>query len=190
MVIMKKVIIFASGGGSNAKAIWQHSQRAESNFEVSAIFCNNKNAGVIPWCLEKKIPLVLFTNTDFLDEEFLQSVSIYDPALIVLAGFLRKVPLYLIRAYDNKIINIHPALLPKYGGQGMYGHHVHQAVKANQEIESGITIHYVNEHYDEGTFIAQYKTDLLPTDTAEDIAKKVLALEHQYYAREIEFLIS
>jgi phosphoribosylglycinamide formyltransferase 1 len=115
---------------------------------------------------------------------------VYNPELIVLAGFLRKVPLYLIKAYPNKIINIHPALLPKYGGKGMYGHHVHEAVKANSETESGITIHYVNEHYDEGAFIAQHKTDLLASDTAEDIARKVLALEHRYYAKAIDSLIS
>jgi phosphoribosylglycinamide formyltransferase 1 len=117
-------------------------------------------------------------------------VQVYKPALIVLAGFLRKVPSYLIDAYPNQIVNIHPALLPKYGGKGMYGHYVHEAVKANQENESGITIHYVNEHYDEGAFIAQHKTELLHTDTATEIAAKVLVLEHKYYAATIDGLLA
>jgi phosphoribosylglycinamide formyltransferase-1 len=180
------IVIFASGGGSNAKAIWQHTQTVQSSFRVAAIFCNNVKAGVVTWCAQNSIPCVLFDNKALLEESFLQSLAVYAPKLIVLAGFLRKIPSSMIAAYPHRILNIHPALLPKYGGKGMYGHHVHEAVYAAQEKESGITIHYVNEHYDEGQFVLQEKVELNADDTSESIAAKVLALEHQWYSIAIE----
>jgi phosphoribosylglycinamide formyltransferase-1 len=113
----------------------------------------------------------------------------YKPDLIVLAGFLLKIPDFVVRHYPDKIVNIHPSLLPKFGGKGMYGHHVHEAVVAHGETESGITIHLVNEHYDEGTVLLQKRTPILPSDSAEDVAKKVLQLEHEWYAQVIESIL-
>ncbi|MFM2386356.1 MAG: hypothetical protein RL660_1113 [Bacteroidota bacterium] len=183
------IIIFASGGGSNAKAIWQYTQQDNCSYNIAAIFCNNKQAGIVDWCLQQHIPIVLFENAQLQDEAFLQSIAVYQASLIVLAGFLRKIPSYLVAAYPQRIINIHPALLPKYGGKGMYGHHVHEAVAAAQEKESGITIHYVNEHYDEGNIILQKSVSLDPTDDATVIAQKVLALEHLCYKQAIEMVL-
>ncbi len=178
------IILFCSGNGSNAKAIIAYAQQQQT-FTVSAIFCNNKNAGIIPWANANSIDLVLFTRVEFSEENFINKVKQYRPELIVLAGFLLQVPTYLINAYTNKIVNIHPALLPKYGGKGMYGHYVHEAVKANKETESGITIHLVNEHYDEGEILKQVTVTLTEADSPETIAQKVLKLEHEWYAKVI-----
>jgi phosphoribosylglycinamide formyltransferase-1 len=120
---------------------------------------------------------------------FLDTIDYFKPDLIVLAGFLWKIPLYLIKAYPQKIINIHPALLPKYGGKGMYGHFVHEAVLSNKEKESGISIHFVNEAYDEGTILLQKSIGINENDTAQSIADKVLTLEHQWYPKVIESLL-
>lgn len=180
-----EIIIFASGGGSNAKAIYNYSLQ-HNTFKVAAIFCNNTKAAVIPWANENKIPMVVFTKQEFVDPTFLNSINSYNANLIVLAGFLLLVPQYLVGAYTNKIVNIHPALLPKYGGKGMYGHFVHEAVKANNETESGITIHIVNEKFDDGEILLQAKTELLDTDDANSIAAKVLQLEHVHFAKAID----
>ncbi len=180
------IIIFCSGNGSNAKAIIAHCKK-QKTFEVAAIFCNNKNAGIIAWAAENNIPIHVFTKSEFLlEQSFLEIITKYNACLLVLAGFLLQVPAYLINAYPNKIINIHPALLPKYGGKGMYGHYVHEAVHANQEKESGISIHLVNEHYDEGKILKQASVAINANDNPTTIALKVLMLEHTWYPLIVE----
>jgi phosphoribosylglycinamide formyltransferase 1 len=179
------VILFCSGNGSNAKAIIQYAQQNKT-YNVVAIFCNNKNAGIIEWANTHAIALELFTKAEFQDQTFLNRILSYNANVIALAGFLLQVPSYLIQAFPENILNIHPALLPKYGGKGMYGHFVHEAVKANNEKQSGITIHIVNEKYDDGRILKQATVDLAVNDTAEDIAKKVLQLEHLWFAKTIE----
>ena len=158
--------------------------------EVALVVSNKKNAGVLDIAREHEIPTKLIERQSFYDStELLEELSKRDIQFIVLAGFLWLVPAYLVRAFQGRILNIHPALLPKYGGKGMYGHHVHEAVKAAGELESGPTIHFVNEYYDEGDVVFQAKCTVSPDDTAEDIAQKVLALEHTHYPRIIEQVI-
>ena len=184
---MKKIVIFASGGGSNAESIINHFKDKE--VEVSAFFVNNPNAGAIKRAANHNIPCVVFNREEFKSGEVLDKLNAINPDLIVLAGFLWLIPSDMVKAYPNKIINIHPALLPKFGGKGMHGSNVHIAVKEAGEIESGPTIHFVNEHYDEGNIIHQAKCVILPTDTADDIAAKVLKLEHEHYPKVIEKLL-
>lgn len=180
------IAIFASGSGSNARKIMEHFQSSEVG-RVVVVVCNKMNAGVIGIAHEFGVPVELIDRKYFYEsEDLLNVLGRYGTDFIVLAGFLWLVPSYLVKAYPDKIVNIHPALLPKYGGHGMYGHHVHEAVKAAGEQESGPTIHYVNEHYDEGDIIFQTSCQLSPEDTPEDIARKVLDLEHKYYPRIIE----
>lgn len=180
------IAIFASGSGSNARKIMEHFQSSEVG-RVVVVVCNKMNAGVIGIAHEFGVPVEFIDRKYFYEsEDLLNVLGRYGTEFIVLAGFLWLVPGYLVKAYPDKIVNIHPALLPKYGGHGMYGHHVHEAVKAAGEQESGPTIHYVNEHYDEGDIIFQTSCQLSPEDTPEDIARKVLDLEHKYYPRIIE----
>ena len=182
----KRLAIFASGSGSNAEKIAEYFKN-HPNIEISLILSNNPQAGVIARARKFQIPVVLFDKKTFNDTnrivELLQNQHI---DLVVLAGFMMLIPEAMVQAFPNKIINIHPALLPKYGGKGMYGHFVHEAVVAAQESESGITIHYVNEHYDEGTIIFQASCPVSPTDTPEDVAKKVQVLEHQHFPEVVE----
>ncbi len=181
-----RLAIFGSGGGSNAEAIIQHF-KGHSDIEVALIVSNRKNAFILERAKNHNIPRLKINRTAFYEEEEvilqLQSLRI---DWIILAGFLWLIPKKLIDYFPSKIINIHPALLPKYGGPGMYGKHVHAAVHAAGEKESGMTVHYVNENYDEGAIIDQYTTDLEPTDSPEDIAAKVLKLEHAHYPEVIE----
>jgi phosphoribosylglycinamide formyltransferase-1 len=185
----KHIAIFASGKGSNAQAIIDYF-KGHSTIKVALIVTNNKTAGVIQIAKDSRIPFDIISPTELKEEEtILDLLDIYQIDLIVLAGFLLLIPAYLVRAYPNKIINIHPALLPKYGGKGMYGLKVHETVLANKESETGITIHYVNEKYDEGEYIAQYRCHVEPSDSKEMIAKKVNELEHEYYPQEITKLL-
>ncbi len=185
---MKNIVIFASGSGSNAETIIKHFKN--NNFaKVVGILTNKADAGVIRRAQNYQIPFEIFSKSDFQDEKFLNLIRKYNPHLIVLAGFLLKVPEYLVRAFPNKIINIHPALLPKYGGKGMYGLNVHKAVFENQEAESGMTIHYVNENYDEGNIIFQESVNITDCKSPEEIAAKVLMLEHKNYPVVIENLL-
>jgi 2,3,4,5-tetrahydropyridine-2,6-dicarboxylate N-succinyltransferase len=183
---LKNIAIFASGGGSNALQIIKHFQKS-SDIKIALIVCNKPDAGVLKIAAEYKIPSILLQRKSFYETEDLISV-LKENAIdfIVLAGFLWLVPAYLVKSFPNKIVNIHPALLPKYGGKGMYGHHVHEAVHAAKETETGITIHYVNEKYDEGKYIFQAKCLIEPEDSPEDIARNVLKIEHLYFARIIE----
>lgn len=178
---MIKIAIFASGSGSNAERIVEYFS-SHDDIEVSLILTNNAVAGVIERGQRLNIPTLifnkkLFTKTDKI-VEILQSQGI---DWVILAGFLWLVPNNLTRAFENRMINIHPALLPKYGGKGMWGHHVHEAVVANKEKETGITIHYVNEHYDEGKVIFQAKCDVYENDSPENVAAKIHELEYQYF---------
>jgi len=185
---MLNIAIFASGGGSNAEAIIKH-LKDHSELSVRLIVANRKNAGVLDRADRHGIEKLLIDRKGFYEDKNLVSkLAAAEIDLIVLAGFLWLIPEYLIESFPNKIINIHPALLPKYGGKGMYGHHVHQAVFDNQEKESGATIHYVNQHYDEGNIILQAHCPLLPTDQPEDIARKVLKVEHQVYPIAVEMV--
>lgn len=185
---MKNIIIFASGSGSNAQSIINHFNNNES-VSIAAIFSNKENAGVLERAKKNGIPTEIFSIKDFSEDIFIEKIEKHKPTLIVLAGFLLKIPNYLIEKYPNKIINIHPALLPKYGGKGMYGIHVHRAVFENKEKESGITIHYVNEQYDQGSIIFQQSTSIQDCTSPEDIAVKILALEHKNYPIIIENLL-
>jgi phosphoribosylglycinamide formyltransferase 1 len=186
---MIKIAIFASGSGSNAENIINFF-KDNPEVEVSMILTNNPHAGVIERSHRLNIPLVLFSKNSFKETnkivELLENQAI---DWIILAGFLWLVPENLIHAFPNKIINIHPALLPKYGGKGMWGHFVHEAVVANQEKETGITIHYVNKKYDEGEVIFQAKCEVLASDSAFEVAKKVQELEYTHFPIVIEKLI-
>jgi phosphoribosylglycinamide formyltransferase-1 len=180
------VAIFASGAGSNAKKIIEYFANA-SHIKISLIVCNKKGAGVISIAEKEHIPVLIIDKEQFLNGDAYVSVLKDNTVdFIVLAGFLWKIPSTLIHAYPNKIINIHPALLPKYGGKGMYGHFVHEAVVTAKDPESGITIHYVDEQYDHGNVIFQAKCTIDPDDTADIVAKKVLALEHLHFPRVVE----
>lgn len=185
---MKRIVIFASGSGSNAENI--HTQFTNESIEIVAIFCNNEKAGVIERANRLQIPLVLFNRNDFNNTDIVEQLIIsYQTDLIVLAGFLWKIPERLIQLFPNKIINIHPSLLPKFGGKGMYGHFVHEAVINAKESKSGITIHYVNEYYDEGDYIFQAECEMKSTDTPETLAQKIHLLEFAHFPQIIKKII-
>ena len=181
------VAIMASGRGSNAKAIIDYSKQEDCAFRVKLILSNKKNAGVLDHGADNDIPTFVFNKTEFSENQgILQRLEEEKIDLVVLAGFLWLIPKYLIDAYPRKMLNIHPALLPKYGGKGMYGQHIHKAVHENNEAFSGMTVHFVNEVYDEGGIIFQTQCPLSEMDLPQDIANKVLKLEHFFYPRIIE----
>ncbi len=182
---MKKIVIFASGSGTNAENIVEYFSK-NNEVEVSMILTNNKKAGVIERAKRMGIPCKYFSKEDFFETQRVMHLLEKEADFIVLAGFLWKVPENIIEAFPNKILNIHPALLPKYGGKGMYGMNVHNAVVENKETESGITIHYVNENYDEGAIVFQEKVEVTPNDTAESVAEKIHILEYEHFPRVIE----
>jgi phosphoribosylglycinamide formyltransferase-1 len=187
---MKKIVIFASGSGTNADNICQYFAKSEQ-VKVVALFCNNPEAGVILKMDKWKVPVELFTRKQLNDpDSFLPMINQYEPDLIVLAGFLLLVPSYLVQEYTGRIINIHPALLPKFGGKGMYGHHVHEAVIQQQEKEHGITIHLVNERFDEGEHLFQQSFVVTPIDTVESVARKISLLEMTHFPQVIETFLS
>ncbi|MEM6377214.1 MAG: phosphoribosylglycinamide formyltransferase [Bacteroidota bacterium] len=183
---MKNIAIFVSGTGSNARKIIEYFQ-GHSSIQCTLLISNKASALALEMAKEKGLDTLVLKRKSFYEETvLLDALAEASIDFIVLAGFLWLVPDYLVKAYPQKIVNIHPALLPKYGGKGMYGHHVHQAVKDKQETESGMTIHYVNEHYDEGAIIFQASCTIDPDDSAETIGKKVLQLEHLHFAPQIE----
>ncbi len=187
---MKNIAIFASGRGSNAKKIVEYFSENEDIAKVSLIVSNKKEAPVLDMARSKNINhYVLDRKAFYQTKSLLEVLDKYMIDLIVLAGFLWLIPDYLVRAYEGRMINIHPALLPKFGGKGMYGMHVHEAVKKARENESGITIHFVNENYDEGAIIFQATCPVSESDNPEDIARKVQQLEHQHFAPEIAKLL-
>ena len=187
---MKRIVLLASGSGSNVENISQYFQE-NSEVTIATVLTNKSDAKVLERCNRLKISALYFNRTAFYDSDcVLDLLKSCNPDLIVLAGFLWKIPENLIKNFPNKIVNIHPALLPKYGGKGMYGMHVHNAVKANNETETGITIHFVNENYDEGAIIKQVKVQITPKDSPEDIANKIHALEYEYFPKVIEALLN
>lgn len=189
MPLKKRIAIFASGSGSNAQKIMEHFNK-HSDAEVAIVLCSNPNAYVIQRADNFEIPSHVFDKFDFYQTDnvvkLLKSMEI---DLIVLAGFLWLIPANLLKAFPNQIINIHPALLPKYGGKGMYGDRVHQSVLDNQETESGITIHFVNENFDEGEIIHQSKYRIEKGDDIEMIKFKGQQLEHLHYPKVVESLL-
>ena len=189
-VMKKNIAIFASASGSNAENIIRYFQKSGS-VQVSLVLSNKSDAYVLERAHRLRVPCNVFPKEDWIaGDEILAVLQEARIDFIVLAGFLFRVPDLLLHAYPYKIINIHPALLPKYGGKGMYGDRVHQAVVTAGEKESGITIHYINEHYDEGDTIFQVTCPVLPTDSPDDVAKKVHALEYEHFPLVIEKLLN
>lgn len=181
-----KIAIFASGSGTNAEAIINHFNSHES-ISVSLVLSNNPDAYVLKRAENHNIPHFVFNRNMLYKDKVVDEVLRLNAIdFVVLAGFMWLVPERFVKKYENKMVNIHPALLPKYGGKGMYGHYVHEAVIKNKEKESGITIHWVNEAYDEGNIIFQAKCKIEPSDTPEDVANKIHLLEYEYYPKIIE----
>ncbi|WP_321309904.1 phosphoribosylglycinamide formyltransferase [Marinifilum fragile] len=186
---MKRIALFASGSGTNVENIAMHFKN-NSNVEIACVLTNNPNAFVLNRAEKLKLPSLVFSRSDFKDTskvvDYLKEKKV---DFIVLAGFLWLIPANLLREFPDRIVNIHPALLPKYGGKGMYGMNVHESVVENQETESGITIHMVSEKYDEGEIVFQAKCSVEPDDTAEDVANKVHKLEYEHFPKIIEQLL-
>ena len=193
---MLRILVCVSGGGTNLQAVMDAIRDGRiTNTEIVGVISNNKNAYALTRAGQSGIDAVCLSPRDFPDraafnQAFLDKVDSYSPDLIVLAGFLLRIPDALLHAYPDKIINIHPALLPKFGGKGMYGDRVHEAVVMAGESESGITIHYIDEHYDEGSTVFQAKCPVLPGDTPADVAKKVHALEYEWFPKIIERVVN
>lgn len=185
----KSVILFASGGGSNALAIINYF-KDNKNIDFPLIVSNNPKAGVLEIAKKEGIPSVVINKEELQSKELLKQIQSIAPDLIVLAGFLLKIPESWTELWVNQIVNIHPALLPEFGGKGMYGKYVHQAVKEARKKETGMTIHYVNANYDEGNIIMQARCLIEDEDNPEQIAAKVLRLEHYFYPRTIAFLLA
>jgi len=187
-----RIAIFASGAGSNAKEIIDHFNDGDPDSlgRVALIVSNKRDAGVLSIAEHENIPTLLIEKEKFFrGDAYLSELKERRIDFIVLAGFLWKIPEMIIKAYPKRIVNIHPALLPKYGGKGMYGQHVHQAVINSREKETGITIHYVDEHYDNGDIILQVRCPVLDHDTPESLAHRIHALEHANYPVIIEELV-
>lgn len=186
---MKRIVIFASGSGTNAENIIRFFQNSDQ-VSVIQVLTNNPHAKVLERAKKLNVSALSFNKIAFIEtDDVLHLLRANRPDLIVLAGFLWKLPKRIIYAFPNKIINVHPALLPKFGGRGMYGMNVHKAVVESKETETGITIHHVNEHYDEGAVIFQAKCQINPSDTAEDVAAKIHELEMAHFPRVVEKLL-
>jgi phosphoribosylglycinamide formyltransferase-1 len=187
---MKRIVIFASGSGTNAENLIKFFHNSH-NASVIQVLSNNPHAKVLDRAKKLKVSAFAFNKIAMSQtEDVLNILKASKPDLIVLAGYLWKFPNHILNAFPNKVINVHPALLPKYGGKGMYGMHVHEAVVANKEKETGITIHYVNEHYDEGAIIFQAKCEVDPTDSADDVAAKIHELEMEHFPKVVEKLLN
>lgn len=181
-----KIAIFGSGSGTNAENIIQYFQ-GNSSIEVALVISNRSDAYILERAKRHNIPVALFPKSEFCREDIvIPTLNHYKIDFVVLAGFLLQIPTWLVRLYPNRIINIHPALLPKFGGKGMYGDRVHQSVVESAEKESGITIHYVDEHYDSGAIIFQATCVVLSTDTFHDVASNVHQLEYAHFPHVIE----
>ncbi|HHJ10715.1 MAG TPA: phosphoribosylglycinamide formyltransferase [Bacteroidetes bacterium] len=183
-----RLAIFASGSGTNAQNLIEHFNKT-FNKDIVLIVTNNPGAYVIERAKRLRVPCKIFDREDFREGKVLKQLEEKKVNFIILAGFLWLVPANIIRAFPGKIVNIHPALLPKYGGKGMYGHHVHDAVIRNGEKESGITIHYVNEEYDKGDVIFQAKCPVMPDDTPEILAQRIHQLEYRHFPTVVENLL-
>lgn len=186
---MKHIAIMASGAGSNAEKIIDYF-KGHSNVKIVVVLSNKAGAGVIGIAQKNMIPTEIITTTQLKDELYMMGImKNYQIDLIVLAGFLLRIPEYLVSQFQNKIVNIHPSLLPLYGGKGMYGHYVHEAVFKNKDTESGISIHYVNAQYDEGDIIFQKRIDISHCKSPDEIASAILEVEHSNYAQVIEDIL-
>ena len=185
----KRIIIFASGSGSNALKIFEYFNNSQ-NIIIDSIYCNNPRANVINVFQKLSVKTVLFNKKNLYERAFLEAIISTNPDLIVLAGFLLKIPEKMVSAFKNRIINIHPSLLPKYGGKGMYGLNIHKEVLLNKEKFSGLTIHYVNKEYDKGAVIFQKKIKINEKETPESLSSKVLKLEHENYPLIIEKILN
>jgi len=186
---MKRIVIFASGSGSNAENLINYFND-NGLASVVLVLTNNPKAKVLERAKRLNISAISFNRIAFIETDYVLNILIASkPDLIILAGFLWKFPDKILNEFPNKVINIHPALLPKYGGKGMYGMHVHEAVVKNNEIETGISIHYVNEHYDEGAIIFQAKCNVDPDDSAQDVAGKIHELEMEHFPKVVQSLL-
>jgi len=186
---MKHLVIFASGSGTNAQSITEYFQNSDVA-RVSAIFCNNSNAFVLERAKKMNLPVCLFNRKQFYESDYVvDTLRKYNADFVILAGFLWLIPEYFIKQYPEKIINIHPALLPKYGGKGMYGMAVHEAVIASGDAESGISIHFVDEKFDHGKIIFQARCPVSTGDTPDMLAQKIHRLEYQHYPPIIEQVV-
>jgi phosphoribosylglycinamide formyltransferase-1 len=185
---LKKIVIFASGSGSSAENIIIKLKEKEE-ISIEKIYCNNPKALVLERIKKYNIKKLVFENNNLEGDEVLNDLININPRLIILAGFLKKIPLKIIKHFKNKIINIHPSLLPNYGGKGMYGLSVHRSVIQNREKKSGFTIHYVDEHYDTGNTIFQ-KSINVETENPEVLARQILSLEHKYYPTVIKEILN
>ncbi|AIM60121.1 phosphoribosylglycinamide formyltransferase [Cellulophaga geojensis KL-A] len=187
---MKRIVLLASGSGSNVENIANYF-KDNPLVTITCVLTNKRDAKVIDRCNRLNISSLYFNREAFSKSDcLLDIIKGMQPDLIILAGFLLKIPQKFVDAFPNKIVNIHPALLPNYGGKGMYGMHVHNAVKNNNESKTGITIHYVNENYDEGAIIYQAETAVNSNDSVDDIAKKVHMLEYEHFPKVIDQLLS
>lgn len=186
--MIKRIAIFASGNGSNAENICSYFKRSE-DIQVSVILTNNSESGVVDRCRKLDIPLISFSKNELELKILLKLLDLHID-YIVLAGFLLKIPLSIIQAYPDRIINLHPALLPKFGGKGMYGIHVHNAVIKAGESESGITIHCVSEEYDKGEILAQFRIPVDKTESPEELQTRIHELEYKYFPVVIESFIN
>lgn len=186
----KQLVIFASGSGSNAENIIRYFQKKQTA-RVAAVLSNRKNAFVLDRAKKLGVPARAFSKDDLYSNDTIKNLLLkINPDLIVLAGFLLKFPEDILKEFPSRVINIHPALLPKYGGKGMYGSFVHQAVLENKEKETGISIHYVNEEYDEGALIFQKSFAVDPEETPDSLVEKIHALEHEWFPQVIESILS
>lgn len=183
-----RVAVFASGKGTNTENLMIYFKDHQS-IEISLVLTNSDTAGVLQKAQKHDVATVVFTKSELYGEKIAQRLQTSQIDFIVLAGFLWMFPTTILNKYLNKVINIHPALLPKYGGKGMYGMHVHRAVVAQGERETGITIHFVNEHYDDGEIVFQAQVQLTPADTPETVAEKIHALEQTHFPKVVEEVI-
>jgi len=186
---MKRIVIFASGSGTNAENLIEFFHNSD-NASVIQVLTNNPHAKVLERAKKLKVSALSFNRIAFTKtDDVLNILKASNPDLIVLAGFLWKFPKHILNEFPNKVINVHPALLPKYGGKGMYGMHVHDAVVKNNETKTGISIHYVNEYYDEGAIIFQAKCNVNKTDSAEDVSAKIHKLEMEHFPKVVDKLL-
>jgi formyltetrahydrofolate-dependent phosphoribosylglycinamide formyltransferase len=190
---MKKIVVFASGGGSNFKSIFNHLKKNKIDASIALLVSNNPKCKAIEFAESNGIETFVINKNRYPDSSeyekiILEKLERFSPSLIVLAGYIKKIPIEVVRKFEGKIINIHPALLPKFGGKGFYGMKVHNSVIESGEKESGITVHFVNEDYDKGEIIVQERVPVLKDDTPESLAKRVLEIEHRVYPLVVEGL--
>lgn len=185
---MVRIAVLASGSGTNAQKLMEHFAR-HAEAEVALVGCDRPEAGVLQRAWDHGVPAYLFNGIQLRDGSLLRELQGFRIDLVVLAGFLRLIPADMVRAFPDRIINIHPALLPKFGGKGMYGQRVHEAVLTAGETESGITIHLVNERYDEGAHLLQVRCPVLATDTPASLAERIHVLEHEHYPKAVEYRV-